>query len=163
METRTRLLHKLTGIVTVLIFLGTGAYMRFNSPALFESDPTVRMMFRSTHIYILLSGLLNLGIGSYLLLSRQRWRRILQLIGSSFVLVAPVLLICAFFYEPSSRSVERPLTLPAMLLLMIGTLSHLLSNTGSSMVEGDRAVVSDHALQPIHARRAGASEYGKGD
>ena len=28
METRTRLLHKLVGVVTVLTFLGTGAYMR---------------------------------------------------------------------------------------------------------------------------------------
>ena len=159
METRTRLLHKLTGIVTVLIFLGTGAYMRFNSPALFESDPTVRMMFRSTHIYILLSGLLNLGIGSYLLLSRQRWRRILQLIGSSFVLVAPVLLICAFFYEPSSRSVERPLTLPAMLFLLIGTLSHLLSTASRGSVDRANADLLDHGL----ARAAGASDHGNGD
>src|SRR4051794_16057726 len=98
MDERMRLLHKLAGIVTVLIFLGTGAYMRFNSPALFQSDPTVRMMFRSTHIYILMAGLLNLGIGSYLSLSHQRWRKILQLIGSSLVLAASVLLICAFFY-----------------------------------------------------------------
>ena len=26
------MLHKVTGVLTVLIFLGTGAYMRFNSP-----------------------------------------------------------------------------------------------------------------------------------
>ena len=121
------MLHKVTGVLTVLIFLGTGAYMRFNSPELFHADPTVRMMFRSTHIYILLAGLLNVGLGSYLVLSQQKWRRVLQLIGSSLVLIAPPLLIVAFFYEPSSRSVERPLTLPAMLLFLIGTLSHLLS------------------------------------
>ena len=163
MRAKTRLLHKITGIVTVLIFLGTGAYMRFNSPGLFESDPTVRMMFRSTHIYILLAGLLNVGLGSYLILSQQKWRRVLQLIGSSFVLTAPPLLICAFFYEPSSRSVDRPLTLPAMLLLLIGTMSHLVSTARRSGVDGESAMVSDHLLEPIQARRAGAIDYGKGD
>ena len=121
------------------------------------------MMFRSTHIYILMAGLLNIGIGSYFVSARQSWRRVLQLIGSSFVLVPPALLICAFFYEPSSRSVARPLTLPAMLLLMLGTLTHLLSTARRSIVESDRAVVSDHAVQPIQVRRAGASEYGEGD
>ena len=163
MHTKTRLLHKITGILTVFIFLGTGAYMRFNSPGLFESDPAVRMMFRSTHIYILLAGLLNVGLGSYLILSQQNWRKVLQLIGSSLVLIAPLLLICAFFYEPTSRSLERPLTLPAMLLLLIGTVSHLVSTARRSSVDGKSAVTSDQLVEPIPARRVGAIDYGKGD
>jgi xanthine/uracil permease len=120
-------------------------------------------MFRSTHIYILLSGLLNLGIGTYLILSKQKWRRVLQLIGSSFVLVAPPLLICAFFYEPSSRSLERPLTLPAMLLLLIGTLSHVLSTARRASIDRDSEMNSDHTLEPVQARRAGAGKYEQGD
>ena len=126
-----RLLHKLAGILTVLIFLGTGAYMRLNGPELFQSDPTVRMMFRSNHIYILMAGLINIGIGSYFILSQQRWRRILQLIGSTFLLLAPVLLICAFFSEPAGKGFERHLTLSAMILLLTGTISHLLSTSWS--------------------------------
>jgi hypothetical protein len=163
MHTRTRLLHKVAGVLTVLIFLGTGAYMRFNSPALFESDPAVRMMFRSTHIYILLAGLLNIGIGAYVVLSPRRWRRILQFIGSGFVLIAPVLLIFAFFYEPSSRSVERPLTLPAMLLLLTGTLSHLLSTARGEIVDRNAEGVLKQPVESINVRRAGAGDYGNGD
>ena len=163
MHTKVRLLHKITGIVTVLIFLGTGAYMRLNAPGLFESDPTMRMMYRSTHIYILLTGLLNVGLGSYLILSQQKWRRVLQLIGSSFVLIAPPVLIWAFFYEPSHRSVERPLTLPAMLLVLIGTVSHLVSTTRRSGADRESVVISDQVLEPMEARRAGARDYGKRD
>ena len=154
------LLHKVAGIVTVLVFLGTGAYMRLNGPGLFQSDPTVRMMFRSNHIYILMAGLINIGIGSYLVLSRRRSRRILQLIGSSFLLVAPVLLICAFFSEPSGKRFERHLTLSAMILLLTGTVFHLLSTVRSSReVERSNGDVQEHLLD----RAAGASDHGRGD
>ena len=159
MEASMRLLHKVAGVITVLIFLGTGAYMRLKSPALFESDPAVRMMFRSTHIYILMAGLLNIALGSYLVLSRQRWRRNLQLTGSTFILLGPVLLICAFFYEPSARRVERPLTLPAMILLLSGTTSHLLSTTRRRGVNHLEAGISDQGL----GKAVGASDYGRGD
>ena len=159
MGTRTRLLHKITGVLTVLIFLGTGAYMRVNGPELFQSDPTLRMMFRSNHIYILMAGLINIGIGSYLVLSRQRSRRILQLIGSSFLLVAPVLLVCAFFSEPSGKRFERHLTLSAMILLLTGTVFHLLSTARSSRdIERSNGDVQEHRLD----RAVGASEYGRG-
>ena len=158
METRTRLLHKIAGVLTVLTFLGTGAYMRFNSPNLFQSDPLVRMMFRSTHIYILMAGLINLAIGSYFLLSPAGWRRILQFTGSAFLLVAPVLLICAFFYEPSSKRAERPLTLPAVILLASGTLSHMMS-TARRGINRSSSDLIDHHL----AKAAGASDYGKRD
>lgn len=154
-----RLLHKLTGVLTVVIFLGTGAYMRINGPALFQSDPTVRMMFRSNHIYILMAGLINIGIGSYLILSQQRRRRILQLIGSSFLLVAPAVLIGAFFYEPSGRGFERHLTLAAIILLFTGTLSHMLSTARRGSVDRSGTKVAEHQL----ARAAGANDYGRGD
>ena len=153
------MLHKLTGVLTVLIFLGTGAYMRFNGPELFQSDPTLRMMFRSNHIYILMAGLLNIGIGSYLVLSRRRSRRILQLIGSGFLLVAPVLLICAFFSEPSGKRFERHLTLSAMILLLTGTLSHLLSTAWKRRNTEFAGEDVQHRL----ARAAGASDYGRAD
>ena len=154
-----RLLHKLTGVLTVLIFLGTGAYMRLNGPELLQSDPTLRMMFRSNHIYILMAGLINIGIGSYLVPSERRGRRILQLIGSSFLLVAPVLLVCAFFSEPSGKRFERHLTLSAMILLLIGTLSHLLSTVWTGSVDLSGEDVPEHRL----TRASGASDYGRGD
>ena len=155
-----RLLHKLTGVLTVLIFLGTGAYMRLNGPELFKSDPTVRMMFRSNHIYILMAGLINIGIGSYFILSQQRRRRILQLIGSTFLLLAPFVLICAFFSEPAGKGFERHLTLSAMILLLTGCLSHLLSTAWSSSNAGRS---SGDAPEQRLARAAGASDYGRRD
>src|ERR1044071_6629446 len=151
MVTRTRLVHRVIGVVKVLILLGTGAYMRLKSPGLFESDQSVRMMYRSTHIYILMAGLINVAIGSYVTVSQERWRRILQLAGSGFVLIAPGLLIWAFFYEPATKTLERPLTLPCMLLLLIGTSSHLLSAVGRSSVDRYIAGVPSTGIQQIRA------------
>src|SRR5258706_15772198 len=98
MGTTTRLFHKITGVLTVLIFLGTGQYMRLNGPALFQSDPTVRMMFRSNHIYILMAGLINIGIGSFIVLCLRPRRRFFPFVRLYVFMGAPRGLFCAVFY-----------------------------------------------------------------
>jgi hypothetical protein len=52
---------------------------------------------------------------------------VLQLLGSSLVLIAPFLLLAAFFYEPPLPNMQRTFTLPAIVSLLTGTLLHLLS------------------------------------
>lgn len=102
--------------------------MDFHDPRVREmTDEGTRMMFRSRHIYILLAGLINLGVGVYFTDWRERWRRILQLAGSGFLLIAPLLMIGAFFYEPTLKGMQRTLTLPALIALIIGVVLHLLS------------------------------------
>lgn len=123
---RMKLLHQIIGISAVVIFLLTGQYLEFYYPHMEGVTDGVRMMFRSRHIYILLAGLLNIGIGVYFNYHKKRWRRILQLTGSSLVLVAPLLLIAAFFYEPTHGHLQRPFTLPAIVALLSGTLLHML-------------------------------------
>ena len=84
-------------------------------------------MFRSRHIYILLAGLLNLGVGVYFTYWRERWRKILQVIGSVLLIVAPLMMIGAFFYEPTLKGLQRTLTLPAIVMLVVGVFFHLFS------------------------------------
>ena len=127
MRTRLRSIHLITGIIVVLIFLGTGLLMRFNYSKAYENNYFVRMLFRSTHIYLLLSGLLNIALGSYLRLSVKKLNLYIQIIGSSFILVAPALLIGAFFSEPFRQSLNRPVTLIAIILLLSGAVLHMLS------------------------------------
>lgn len=134
-----KLLHQITGILVVVIFLLTGQYLDFYYPHMEGVSDGVRMMFRSRHIYVLLAGLLNIGIGVYFSYHQKRWRKILQLTGSSLVLVAPLLLIAAFFYEPTLGNLQRPLTLPAIVALLSGTLCHLLSGIRQS---GESAIKS---------------------
>jgi hypothetical protein len=58
-----------------------------------------RMLYRTRHIYILLSGLLNLGIGTYFTYGWTRWRRVLQFLGSALIVAATALFIAGFFWE----------------------------------------------------------------
>ena len=45
-------LHRWVGIVTVVVFLLTGLYMRWRFPGLYETDETIRYLFRANHIYL---------------------------------------------------------------------------------------------------------------
>ena len=110
-----------------MVFLLTGQYMDFHHPRMHELDDGMRMMFRSRHIYILLAGLLNIGVGAYFSRRTRLWRRILQWIGSTLIIVAPFLLIAAFFYEPGRTGLPTMLTLPGIVALSVGALCHMLS------------------------------------
>ena len=122
-----KLIHQITGILFIVIFLLTGQYMDFYYPDMDGVGDGFRMMLRSRHIYILLAGLVNLGIGVYFIQQRARWRKALQLTGSGLLLIAPFLLVGAFLYEPTLPQMQRPLTLPAIVSLLTGTLFHLIS------------------------------------
>jgi uncharacterized membrane protein SirB2 len=126
MRTNLNLLHKIVGVTTVLIFVGTGVLMRLHFSVVYEANHLVRMMFRSIHIYILLAGLLNIAIGTYMRLSTEKRKRIAQVFGSICLLAAPAVLIAAFFYEPVRETLERRITQFGVILLLVGTLSHML-------------------------------------
>lgn len=127
-----KFLHQITGLLVVIIFLLTGQYLHLYYPHMDELGDGTRMLFRSRHIYLLLAGLLNIGIGAYFTYRNERWRRLLQLTGSALVLVAPFILLLAFFREPTLQNLQRPFTQPAIIALLTGTLLHLLSGAGQS-------------------------------
>ena len=109
-------LHVVVGSITVLAFVLTGQYLEHNFPGLYASNEAIRYMFRANHVYILFSGLLNFTVGSYGVLSDDRWSRRMQQVGSWLLLVTPVLFAVAFFVEPPNGSPERPMTLAAALM-----------------------------------------------
>ncbi|HEX8473405.1 MAG TPA: exo-beta-N-acetylmuramidase NamZ domain-containing protein [Pyrinomonadaceae bacterium] len=100
--------------------------MEFYYPDMDALDGGRRMMFRSRHIYILLAGLINIGIGVYFSWYMERWRRVLQVAGTVFIIVATVMSVAAFFYEPRLANLQRTLTLPAIIGIFTGTLMHML-------------------------------------
>src|SRR5215471_5247780 len=137
MRTKLNLIRTIVGISTVLVFIGTGLLMRFHYVRVYESNHLVRMMFRSIHIYILMAGLLNIALGMYLSISNSARRRTMQLVGSICILASPLILIVAFFYEPVRESLDRPLTLLGILLVLIGTMLHLVTSLRSRSSVGD--------------------------
>lgn len=119
--------HQLFGISVVVVFLLTGQYMDKYLDHLDGMPDGPRMLYRTRHIFILLAGLINLGIGSYFTYRRQLGQRILQMLGSALIVTATGLFIAAFFYEPKLSDLETPLSHWGMYMISIGTLCHLFS------------------------------------
>jgi hypothetical protein len=115
------------------VFLLTGQYMNYLQVRTGALGEVARAMYRSRHIYILLAGLVNLGVGSYFSYRERGWRRTLQILGSLFILVAPLLMLAAFFAEPGVPGLKSHFTLPAIIILSTGTLLHALSGLRSSV------------------------------
>lgn len=124
---QTRTIHLVVGVFVLVVFLLTGYHMRFHIHQVMEADERLRFSLRGNHIYILLLGLLNLGLGAYLQVSRTLWRAYLQLVGSLMILAATGLVIVAFFFE-NKASLDRPFTLLTMILALTGTVLHAVSS-----------------------------------
>jgi hypothetical protein len=126
-------LHLWVGAIVLVVFLLTGQYMNYLHVRTGVLGETARAMFRSRHIYLLLAGLVNLGVGTYFNYRERGWRRGLQLLGSALMIVAPALMVAAFFTEPGVPGLPRQFTLPAIIALSAGTLLHALSGIRSGV------------------------------
>ena len=123
--------HLIFGLLLVIAFLLTGQYMdRVHQHLAYMADGP-RMLYRSRHIYILLSGLINLGIGSYFKYRVGTPRRTVQLLGSLFITIASILFVFAFFYEPRLAGLENPLAGKGMYLIAAGVLLHFFSGVNN--------------------------------
>ena len=68
--------HLVVGLGFVAVFISTGIFMRLRFPAAYEGDATMRMLYRSAHIYILLSALMNVVAGIHMPAPSGRLQRI---------------------------------------------------------------------------------------
>ena len=118
-------LHLWVGGIALLIFIGTGAFMRWHFPEVHESDEVVRYLYRASHVYILFLALIHLALATYLTEVRAAGRARLQRIASVLLFAAVPILVAAFFVEPSEASPERPLTLLGVVCALAGTVVHV--------------------------------------
>jgi hypothetical protein len=125
-----RKLHLVFGIFVLIAFLLTGQYMDKYFNHMVGVPDGERLLYRTRHIFILLAGLINLGIAAYFTYRLQRWRRILQLFGSGFIFLASLLFIVAFFYEPGLEDLYTPLSHWGTYSVVAGVVLHLLSGAG---------------------------------
>jgi hypothetical protein len=88
-------LHIGVGVSAVVLFLATGIYMRTHQTFLLPDG--VRLLYRSRHIYLLLSALLNLLVGVQYRAGASG--KVVRAIGSVLVLIAPPSLFAAFFVD----------------------------------------------------------------
>ncbi len=86
--------HWIVGVLALLAFPLTGQYMRHvaNVPHL---DDVTRLIFRSRHLLLLAAGVANIALSSSQPIHRA------QRAASILIMVAPFLLIAAFFVDPA--------------------------------------------------------------
>jgi len=123
--------HLIFGLLLFVVFVLTGQYMDRVLHHLQGMPDGPRMLYRSRHIYILLTALLHLGIGSYIQYQADTLRRMLQWFGSMLITIAALLFLVAFFYEPSLSGLYAPVTKKGIYLIAVGVLLHLLSTVRS--------------------------------
>lgn len=119
--------HLIFGAFVVLGFLLTGQYMDKVYHHMVGVPDAQRLLFRTRHIFILLAGLLNLGIGAYFSYRIEMWRRTVQLVGSVLIFSASMLFIVAFFYEPTLSDLHTPLSHWGTYTIATGALLHVIS------------------------------------
>lgn len=120
-------LHLVVGFLAFAAFLASGQYMDRCYDHLRGFDHATRLLWRSTHIYLLLTALLNVALGLYVEPAPPGWRRWLQRTGSLFLLASPVLCGLAFLTEPWLSDLARPYTRPAVFSCLAGMVLHTTS------------------------------------
>ena len=114
--------HFIFGILTLFIFLLSGIYMKSNFPEIYAENESIRYQYRANHIYILLTGLINLMSGLYPWPIYNGWRKWISRSSSLLIIISPLLLIAAFFIEPGKGLASRPLTATSLKILLIGCI-----------------------------------------
>jgi len=127
-----RRVHLAVGILTIIAFLATGQFMRRHAQPMADLEDGLRMMYRSRHIYLLGSGLLNLLLGLYLRARAAGWRKSTQAAGSVLLLAAPFLLVLAFLNEPGrGPSADLWQSRFGLFALFGGCLLHAIAGIGN--------------------------------
>jgi len=131
-----RWLHLTVGIIGVVGVVGTGQYMDRVHDHLRGMDDARRLLFRSTHLYLLFGSLVNMALGLHHR-PAHGWRRWVRALGSTLVLATPFLAAAGFFVEPWLTDLDRPYTRPATYGCLAGMLLHLLAISAPT-VRGER-------------------------
>ena len=118
--------HRWLGLATIGLFLVTGILLRRHHVHLLPVDSGLRMLFRSRHVYLLFSGLVNLSLGLRFVLPAPGRGSSLALVGSSLTLVSPALLAIAFFLEPMGSGQFGPVSFLGVIAAFVGVLSYTL-------------------------------------
>jgi hypothetical protein len=116
----------MVGMLGIIAFLLTGQYMdRFHGHLAGMSNEQ-RLLFRSTHIYLLLASAIHIPLGLYFHWPAGRFRKGLIVMGSTLLIAAPIMLLIGFAREPWMTELARPFTRPALFGTLAGIVLHLL-------------------------------------
>lgn len=115
------------GIAVVILFAITGQLMRHYY--LNETAPDIERLYRrSRHLYLLLAGLAQGGIGVYIVAHQHKLAYLMQWLATGLMTLGSVCLIYAFFYEIPQEIIKTPVSRIAMYILLASAVLHLCSS-----------------------------------
>lgn len=126
-------IHFISGLLIILIFIGTGQYLKFTLPPFDGTLDGNRMMYRASHVYLMMSGAINMIAGCYFTQFKTSIQIWAQRIGSIMILLSQPVLFLAFVIEPANNMVERTYTISGCLLLLGGTFITVLAYSCQSV------------------------------
>jgi hypothetical protein len=120
--------HLIVGVVGIIAFVLTGQYMGIFLQGLAGMPDGPRLLYRSSHLYLMWSSLLNLVIGYYFVAAASQGARIAQGIASALLLAGPPLILIGFFVESPANDFDRVFCGWANYFALGGTLLHVVSS-----------------------------------
>src|SRR5690242_18986041 len=87
------------GILGLMAFVMTGQYLAIFLKGLSEMPDTPRLLYRTSHLYLMWASLLNLIVGLYFTIAASRGAQIMQVVSSALLLTSPLLRLAGFFIE----------------------------------------------------------------
>lgn len=121
--TRLRRLHLVVGFAGLAAFLLSGQYMHHVLGHLKGLADAPRLLYRTSHIYLMWAALLNLLLGIHLRAGPDGgWRRHLHRAGSAAILAAPAWIGASFMLECWNATLARPLCRTGIYLAFGGVL-----------------------------------------
>jgi len=127
-----RRIHLVVGVAAIVAFVLSGQLLGHHHPRMEELPGELRMMYVSRHIYLLAGALVNAVLGLYLCQLPSKWRRVLQIVGSVFILTSVLSLSMAFLTEPPLGIAGRGWrSLFGLIALFFGVMLHLVASIGA--------------------------------
>ena len=143
-------IHLIAGLLGLVAFLLTGLFMDRRLDHLVGMPDGPRALYRSGHIYILFSALLNLLLGVYLTTPASRAARVVQYLGSALLLGALFLLLYGFIVETPRAIIERPMIREGIVWSLGGVIAHGVAGLLTLVGREDRAQSREPPAQQHH-------------
>ena len=121
-------LHLLFGVLGLVAFVLTGQYMAMFLNGMMDMPDGPRLLYRTSHLYLMWSSLVNLLVGFYFVAAVGKGARIAQGIASAFILVGVPLTLTGFFVESPANDLERVFCGWANYLALAGVLLHVITS-----------------------------------
>jgi hypothetical protein len=121
-------LHLAMGLIGLVAFVLTGQYMGMFLGGLADMPDGPRLLYRTSHLYLMWSSLVNLLVGFYFVAATSKGVRIAQVLSSVLLLAGPPLILTGFFLESPANDLDRVFCGWANYFALGGVILHVASS-----------------------------------